>query len=57
MAEKAVAGVRNAEDGKAVRIGIRVARTLPGDVAKRDREPHGRRRRWQHRRRVRDGEL
>jgi len=35
MAEKTVAGVRNAEDGNAARAGSLTARTPPGDVAKR----------------------
>jgi hypothetical protein len=36
MAEKTVAGVRNAVDGKAPRVGNLGARTPVGDVAKRD---------------------
>ncbi len=36
MAEQAVAGVRNAKDGNAARRGTLVARTPPGEVAKRE---------------------
>ena len=36
MAEQAVGGVRNAKDGNAARRGTLVARTPPGEVAKRE---------------------